>query len=108
MNLKDKNNMDWNDIKISSNLKPELSENSKIVMEKRYLAKNDKGEVIESPEDLFKRVAKFIASADFIYSKSEEEVNETANRFYDLMASFQFLPNSPTLMNAGRSLGHDH
>jgi ribonucleoside-diphosphate reductase alpha chain len=75
------------------------------VLEKRYLARNEKGDIIESPEDLFKRVARFVASADFFYNTGEDEVNKTASEFYENMASLKFLPNSPTLMNAGRPLG---
>ncbi len=92
-------------IKINSALKLELSKNSLTVLEKRYLIRNEKGDIIESPEDLFKRVARFVASADFLYNASDDEVNKTASKFYENMASFNFLPNSPTLMNAGRPLG---
>jgi ribonucleoside-diphosphate reductase alpha chain len=92
-------------IKINSLLKPELSENSLTVLKKRYLARNEKGDIIESPEDLFKRVARFVASADFFYNTGEDEVNKAALEFYENMASLKFLPNSPTLMNAGRPLG---
>ncbi len=97
--------INWTDISITSKLKPELSVNSKIVLEKRYLAKDDRGKITETPADLFKRVAKFIASADLKYGKSNQEANNTANEFYEMMAGFRFLPNSPTLMNAGRELG---
>ena len=83
-------------IEISSKRKPELSKNSKIVLERRYLAKDDKGKVTETAEDLFKRVAGFIASADYLYKKTIQEVSKTANEFYELMASLQFIPNSPT------------
>lgn len=92
-------------IKINSVLKPELSKNSITVLEKRYLIRNEKGDIIESPEDLFKRVARSVASADFSYNASEDEVNKTASEFYENMVSLKFLPNSPTLMNAGRPLG---
>ncbi|MBN2403209.1 MAG: vitamin B12-dependent ribonucleotide reductase [Spirochaetes bacterium] len=95
----------WTDIKIASKIRPELSKNSGIVLERRYLAKDDKGRVIETPEDLFKRVAGFIAFADLNYGKSTEEISKTASEFYELMASMSFIPNSPTLMNAGRDLG---
>ena len=79
-------------IKINSALKPELSKNSLTVLEKRYLMRNEKGDIIESPEDLFKRVARFIASADFLYNASDDEVNKTASNFYENMVSFKFLP----------------
>ncbi len=105
MNKRDEITKDWKNIKISSELEPQLSENSVIVLEKRYLAKNSRGEVMETPVELFQRVARFIAAADFAYGKSIEEVTETANDFYEMMARLQFVPNSPTLMNAGRSLG---
>ncbi len=97
--------MEWTDIIISSKKEPRLSENACIVLEKRYLAKNDKGNVIETPEGLFKRVAKFVASADLMHGSSPSEVNKRADEFYEMMADLQFLPNTPTLMNAGRPLG---
>ncbi|MFH0976220.1 MAG: vitamin B12-dependent ribonucleotide reductase [Spirochaetota bacterium] len=95
----------WTDIKISSKIKPDLSKNSGIVLERRYLAKDDKGQVIETAEDLFKRVAGFIASADLLYGRTPAEVSGIASEFYELMANLSFMPNSPTLMNAGRELG---
>ncbi|MFC1671056.1 vitamin B12-dependent ribonucleotide reductase [Spirochaetota bacterium] len=97
--------MEWDKIKISSDVKPQLSKNSEFVLKKRYLAKDNDGNAIEKPEDLFKRVAKFVASADSIYGKSNDEVSKTADIFYENMAKLKFLPNSPTLMNAGRPLG---
>lgn len=95
----------WMDIEIDSSIVPVLSENATIVLQKRYLAKNEAGNCIETPEDMFKRIARFIASADFLYGKDEETVSRTATRFYEMMAQLEFLPNSPTLMNAGRPLG---
>lgn len=92
-------------IEINSRLKPELSENSLTVLEKRYLARNEKGDIIETPEDLFKRVARFVASADFAYNADKDSVSRTASKFYENMVTLKFLPNSPTLMNAGRPLG---
>ncbi len=97
--------MNWKSIIIKSSKKPELSENSRIVLERRYLARNDRGETAETPEDMFRRVAAYVASADFLYGRSEAQASETANTFYELMAEMKFLPNSPTLMNAGRPLG---
>ncbi|HPV41346.1 MAG TPA: vitamin B12-dependent ribonucleotide reductase [Spirochaetota bacterium] len=97
--------MEWTDIIISSKKEPRLSENARLVLEKRYLAKDDKGNVIETPVGLFKRVAMYVASADLIYGKPASEVNRLADEFYDMMADLQFLPNTPTLMNAGRPLG---
>jgi len=80
-----------------------LSQNAVKVLESRYLHKNEKGECTEKPEDLFLRVAKAVASIETLYSKEEGIVEEYTERFYDLMASGRFLPNSPTLMNAGRN-----
>ncbi len=75
------------------------------VLEKRYLKKDEEGRVVETPEDLFRRIARTIASADLNYGKSEEDVKETEEDLYEMMTSLVFLPNSPTLMNAGRRLG---
>ena len=97
--------MNWHDITISSEKQPSLSPNARVVLERRYLAKNDKGEIIETPGELFQRVAKYVASADSFYGRTTEDINKTADRFYNLMAELQFIPNSPTLMNAGRPLG---
>ena len=95
----------WKNIKISSKAKPALSKNSLIVFEKRYLAKDDSGSVVETPEELFSRVARFVASADLNYGKGADETNKLADDFYEMMADLSFLPNTPTLMNAGRPLG---
>ncbi|MBI5148331.1 ribonucleoside reductase class II [Candidatus Pacearchaeota archaeon] len=81
-----------------------LSENSLITLERRYLKKDEKGAVSERPEDMFQRVAENIASVDKTYGKSEEEVKKTTKQFYHIMSTLEFLPNSPTLMNAGREL----
>lgn len=82
-----------------------LSANALVVLKKRYLKKNEKGETVETPDDLFQRVAQTIAEADARYGATPDEVRETAIRFYRLMAQLEFMPNSPTLMNAGRALG---
>jgi len=81
-----------------------ISENGLKVLERRYLAKNEKGEVIETPEGLFRRVSSFIASADKIF-EPDKDTSELEKKFYDIMTNLDFLPNSPTLMNAGRELG---
>lgn len=80
-----------------------LSQNALRVLEKRYLLKDLEGKVIERPVDLFRRVANNIAKAEHVYD-STCDLAETEEKFYDLMTSFRFLPNSPTLMNAGRDL----
>jgi ribonucleoside-diphosphate reductase alpha chain len=82
-----------------------LSPNAITVLEKRYLVKDDAGQPIETPEDLFWRVARTIAEADRRYGVPVGAVEETAQAFFGLMAQRQFVPNSPTLMNAGRPLG---
>ncbi|NOY88135.1 MAG: vitamin B12-dependent ribonucleotide reductase [FCB group bacterium] len=82
-----------------------LSDNALEVLKRRYLAKDNKGRVIESPQEMFIRVSNFIAEADLLYGATEEQVKKTTEQFYKMMATFEFLPNSPTLMNAGRPLG---
>jgi ribonucleoside-diphosphate reductase alpha chain len=82
-----------------------LSENSLKVLEKRYLKRNEDGTVIETAADMFLRVARTIAAADAAYGRTETEIETTAREFNRLMTSLEFLPNSPTLMNAGRELG---
>src|SRR3989344_98657 len=77
-----------------------LSKNALLILEQRYLKKNNKGKVTEKPEDMFRRVAKNIALADAKY----KNIKKTEEEFYSLMASLDFLPNSPTLFNAGRKL----
>jgi ribonucleoside-diphosphate reductase alpha chain len=78
-----------------------LSENAKLVLERRYLKKDADG-VCEKPEDMIRRVAHAIAAADEKYGG---DTRKTEEEFYELMSSLKFLPNSPTLMNAGRELG---
>jgi ribonucleoside-diphosphate reductase alpha chain len=83
----------------------DLSENSLKVLERRYLKKDDQGKVVETPEELFRRVAKAIAEPEKAFGASADDVKATEEEFYQLMASLEFMPNSPTLMNAGRPLG---
>ncbi len=81
-----------------------LSPNSLKVLQKRYLMKDDDGQPIERPSDMFVRVAENIAAAERLHGADDARVAEVAADFYDLMTSLDFLPNSPTLMNAGRDL----
>jgi len=82
---------------------PRFSQNARTVLQQRYLAKNSRGVVVESPADMFWRVAHDIALAEQGYPRPTRQ-HRLARQFYDLMASHTFLPNSPTLMNAGRPL----
>lgn len=77
-----------------------FTDRAKTVLEIRYLLKNEKGEPIENPEQLFQRVSSYIAQAEKIYKKNYFEWEE---KFHELISSLRFLPNSPTLMNAGKS-----
>ncbi|MBI5196222.1 MAG: vitamin B12-dependent ribonucleotide reductase, partial [Nitrospirae bacterium] len=82
-----------------------LTSNALKVLEKRYLKKNEDGNIVETPDVMFSRVAKAVAGADAAYGKSQAVVESIEKKFYELMTSLEFLPNSPTLMNAGRPLG---
>ncbi len=82
----------------------EIGENALAVLKKRYLAKDEQGNVVETVEQMFRRVADAVAQADRNY-RPDADVQKTGDLFYALMTSLQFLPNSPTLMNAGRPLG---
>jgi ribonucleoside-diphosphate reductase alpha chain len=82
----------------------QLTENAIRVLQARYLTKDPQGILVESPEELFHRVANHVASAETRFDP-QAMVSETADAFYHMMTSLEFLPNSPTLMNAGRELG---
>ena len=81
-----------------------FSSNALRVLEKRYLERDKEGQIIETPEDMFHRVAHYIAMAELIYN-DKANVSEWEGKFYQAMVDSEFLPNSPTLMNAGRELG---
>ena len=82
----------------------QLSNNALAVLEKRYLAKDEEGNPKETVEELFHRVARAIAQADLQHDP-QADVASLEETFYDMMTNLEFLPNSPTLMNAGRPLG---
>ncbi len=85
--------------------KLDLNANALTVLERRYLVKDDHGKAAESPEDLFWRVARNVAAPDRTYGASDRAVESLAETFFELMATRVWMPNSPTLMNAGRPLG---
>lgn len=82
-----------------------LSVNAVEVLQRRYLLRNSEGEVTETPRELFRRVARFTASAERAYGGSEEDAMHYEDAFFEIMSRFEFLPNSPTLMNAGTEVG---
>ena len=89
----------------SGPLTSQLSENARLVLERRYLARDDRGQPLETPEQLFARVAHNIAQAEVIYAPDDKDAAARWEvRFLELMTALDFLPNSPTLMNAGREL----
>ncbi|MBW2317585.1 MAG: vitamin B12-dependent ribonucleotide reductase [Deltaproteobacteria bacterium] len=83
---------------------PSLSQNALLVLKRRYLKKDRNGNPAEKPEDLFRRVARAVAAAD-INLNPKANIKKTEKEFYQLISSLEFMPNSPTLMNAGRRLG---
>jgi len=84
-------------------LKLEISENANRVLVRRYLKKDHQGKVVETPREMFRRVAGNIAKADANYDK-RADLRKVEDEFYSVMSRFEFLPNSPTLMNAGKEL----
>ena len=82
-----------------------LSENAIKVLEKRYLKRDKDGKCTETPADMFRRVANTIAAGDLKFGKSQSDVDKLADKFYEIITNCYFMPNSPTLMNAGRELG---
>lgn len=84
-------------------IKAELTDNAKAILEHRYLKRKENGE-LETPEEMFWRVAQNVAQADALYGATPEEVQKTAQEFYEVMAKLEFLPNSPCLRGAGREL----
>lgn len=80
-----------------------LSVNAINVLQRRYLLKDDKGRIIETPQQMLRRVARETARVEAMYGKQDPD--ETEERFYQMLANLDFLPNSPTLMNAGTRMG---
>ncbi len=82
-----------------------ISENALTVLKKRYLKKDAEGKIVETVEDMFHRVAGAVSAVDREYGLKDDSVAKTENEFFRMMADLEFMPNSPTLMNAGRPLG---
>lgn len=82
-----------------------LSVNATRVLQRRYLIRNEEANVIETPSEMFRRVSRTICAPDQNYIKEAGGINQTEEKFYEIMARLEFLPNSPTLMNAGTDLG---
>ncbi len=81
-----------------------LTDNAKVVLQRRYLSKDREGNVLEDPDGMYRRVAHNLSQSDLLYGESEHDRRDTEQRFYEVMQRLEFLPNSPTLMNAGREL----
>jgi ribonucleoside-diphosphate reductase alpha chain len=82
-----------------------LTDSAWAVLRRRYLRRDERGQVIETPEELFRRVARTVAAAEAGYGAGADKIAETEERFYRRLLALEFLPNSPTLMNAGRPRG---
>ena len=81
-----------------------LGVNATKVLKTRYLLRNEEGKITETPGQMFRRVAEAVAKADFLYDR-KTDMRKTEEEFYQIMANREFLPNSPTLMNADTQLG---
>jgi ribonucleoside-diphosphate reductase alpha chain len=82
-----------------------ISDNAQVVLKKRYLMKDKSGELAETPDGMFRRVAEALAVPDSRYGASHAEVAQITDEFYQAMATLEYVPNSPTLMNAGTGQG---
>ena len=82
-----------------------ITDNALVVLEKRYLDKDTNDHIKEDPQGMFRRVARTLAAPDRAYGQSDEQIDETTEEFYRMMAKLEFLPNSPTMMNAGTGAG---
>ncbi len=82
-----------------------LTDNALILLKLRYLRKNENGEVIETLEEMFRRICHTIAAVEKQYGKSDDEIGQIEEEFFDMLTRLYFLPNSPTIMNAGTGMG---
>ena len=87
-----------------ADLSPELTKNAQVVLERRYLSKDRQGTILEDSDGLFRRVAQNLSQADLLYGATESQREQTEEEFFQVMRRLEVLPNSPTLMNAGREL----
>ncbi len=85
-------------------LEPDISENARVILKRRYLRRDENADVVETEVEMFQRVAVVVAAPDLKYD-SRLDIRKTEREFYDLMVRMEFLPNSPTLMNAGKPGG---
>ena len=81
-----------------------LTDNARVVLQRRYLSKDREGNVLEDPEGMFHRVAHNLSQSETLYGATDAQRTAVEERFYGVMRRLEFLPNSPTLMNAGREL----
>ncbi len=81
-----------------------LTDNARVVLQRRYLSKDREGNVLEDPEGMFRRVARNLSQSETLYGATDAQRTAVEERFYGVMRRLEFLPNSPTLMNAGREL----
>ncbi|MBU2251331.1 MAG: ribonucleotide-diphosphate reductase subunit alpha, partial [Candidatus Omnitrophica bacterium] len=82
-----------------------FSSNAIVVLRKRYLKKDNQGNIAETPEELLRRVSKAIAKVEAAYGADSNKVKEIEDVFFGMLRDLEFMPNSPTLMNAGKDLG---
>ena len=81
---------------------PQLSKNAAYIAKTRYAFRNEKGEPIETPKDMFWRIAHYISAADTIYPQSKKDYLKSAREFYQMMAAQKFIPNTPTMVNSAK------
>ena len=82
-----------------------LATQAELVAQKRYYLKDDENKPVENADDMFRRVASAVGDVETMYGKLDVEANLLANDFHSIMSSLDFIPNSPTLMNAGTAQG---
>ena len=88
-----------------SEIEPTFGENAMVVLNKRYLIKDDQGNVVETPKEMLVRIATCVAKGERRFKRGAAQCRRYSKEFYDLMATKKFMPNSPTLMNAGKANG---